>query len=77
MRGGAEDAAEAVPKRLPELSVRAMQVSPAGTMIMAGVQDGTNAARAKSNNPECASVVTKHAGKTFGACAAANAAVRN
>ena len=66
-----------VPKQLPELSVREMQFSPAGTMIVAGVMDGTNAACNQSPNPESASVVTKHAGKALGACAAANTALRN
>lgn len=45
MRGSAQD--EGVngaeePKRLPALSIEAMQFSPAGTMIMAGIMDGTN-----------------------------------
>ena len=39
--------------------------------------DGTNAACEKCEDAERASVVTKHAGKTWGACAAANAAMRN
>ena len=54
-----------------------MQFSPAGTMIMAGVLDGTNAACSKSSNMDSASVVTKHVGKAFGARAAANTALRN
>ncbi|CAK0804113.1 unnamed protein product [Prorocentrum cordatum] len=41
MRGDAEGAAEAAPERVLELPMQAMQFSPAGTMIMAGVQDGT------------------------------------
>ena len=54
-----------------------MRFGPAGTMILAGVQDGTNAACEQSNNGVVASIVTKHAGKAFGACANANAATRN
>ena len=46
-------------------------------MILAGVQDGTNAACEQSDNGEVASIVTKHAGKAFGACAAADVAMRN
>ena len=46
-------------------------------MVMAGVMDGTSEVCDRSSNKESSSVVTKHAGKAFGACAAANAATRN
>ena len=45
--------------------------------MLAGVLDGSGQACDKAGKCPGSSMVTKHAGKAFGAMAAANAAVRN
>ena len=59
------------------MHVQRVEWSNAATLVFAGVCDGANAACAVSPNGELNSVVTKHAGKAFAACSAANVAARN
>ncbi|CAK0827052.1 unnamed protein product [Prorocentrum cordatum] len=60
-----------------DMAVSIMDWKPTAALIFIGVQDGSSAACNKSGNPMGSSVVTKHAGKAFGACATANVASRN
>ena len=66
----------------PERAASAMTVarmiwSPAATLVLAGVTDGSAKACKARDNRSGSSVVTKHAGKAYGAIATANVAARN
>ena len=59
------------------MAVPAMIWSPAATLVLAGVSDGSGKACTEKGNCAGSSVVTKHAGKAYGAIATANVAARN
>lgn len=47
------------------------------TLVLAGMQDGSGMTTQAAHNIQGSSVITKHAGRAFGAIATANVAVRN
>ena len=59
----------------PEVS--AVQWSPTAAVILAGYMNGAAEACGEVKSGPGVSIVTKHAGKSFGACAVANLGIRN
>lgn len=60
-----------------QMQVTCMHWSPSATLVLAGVMDGSGQACDKVGKCPGSSMVTKHAGKAFGAMATANVAMRN
>lgn len=60
-----------------QMQVPCMHWSPAATLVLAGVMDGSGQACDKAGRCPGSSMVTKHVGKAFGAMATANVAMRN
>jgi len=59
------------------MKVPTMIWSASATLVLAGMQDGSGNAAQTADSSQGSSVITKHAGKAFGAIATANVAMRN
>ena len=71
------DLAESQAQPPRHMEVPTMIWSPSATLVLAGMQDGSGNATQAADNTQGSSVITKHAGKAFGAIATANVAMRN